>query len=110
MSNTRYAQAGSEPSDERYASDPAFCRGLKSGDVMRRCELFDDPHAVELALFLQYLSNLPGGLDKLAQDLLTMFPERLGTSSLHRYKSAKGATYKEVHDALSERIPCPATM
>jgi len=90
MSNTRYAKPGSEPSDERYASDPLLSRGLKAGDVIRRCATLSDPRFIELALFLQYLSNQPGSLEKLATDLLAAFPDRLGTPSMIRYGMRPG--------------------
>jgi DNA transposition AAA+ family ATPase len=85
MSNTRHAEAGCEQRDERYASDPLLCKGLKSGDVIRRCETLDAPEHREIALFLQYVSNLPGALEKLAADLLAAFPERLGTPPMIRF-------------------------
>jgi hypothetical protein len=83
MSNTRYAKQGTEQSDERFASDPLLTKGIKTGDVIRRLETIDDPRFVELALFLQYVSNLPGGLEKLAVDLLCAYPARLGSPRMH---------------------------
>lgn len=84
MSNTRHADPGSGQRDERYASDPLLCKGLKAGDVIRRCETLVAPAHQEIALFLQYVSNLPDGLEKLAADLLTAFSERLGTEEMRR--------------------------
>jgi DNA transposition AAA+ family ATPase len=103
MSNTRHAKPGSEMNDERYASDPLLCKGIKAGDVVRRCETLD-PEWIETALFLQYVSNLPGSLDKLAADLLTEFPERLGTASTQRLglKPRDLMTSNQVSFALRE--------
>jgi len=85
MSNTRHATPGGDQRDERYASDPLLCKGLKAGDVIRRCETLAAPEHREIALVLQYVSNLPGALEKLAADLLAAFPERLGTEEMHRF-------------------------
>jgi hypothetical protein len=83
MSSTRHASVGSTPKDERFASDPSLCRGLKAGDVIRRCEALAAEAEIELALFLQYASNLSGGLEELVVDLVTTFPARLGTPEMH---------------------------
>jgi hypothetical protein len=84
MSNTRYSKPGNAPSDERFASDPALCQGVKAGDVIRRCEVLDDPAVIEMILFLQYVSNLPGALKKFTKDLLVTFPERLDAESAQK--------------------------
>jgi len=96
MSNTRYAKEGSGQSDERYASDPLLSKGLKAGDVVRRCETLEAPEQIELALFLQYVSNLPGGLEKLARNLLVAFPDRLGTPKMRELGTSR-EVYKDFH-------------
>jgi hypothetical protein len=82
MSNTRYAEPGAALRPERFASSPARCTGLKTGDVIRRCENLTDPREIELALFLQYISDLPGGFEKLSKDILDRFPGRCGTPAM----------------------------
>jgi len=93
MSSTRHTIPGSDQRDERFASDPLLCKGLKAGDVIRRCETLGAADQVEIALFLQYISNLPGALEKLAAELLAAFPERIGTDEMHRFGLKPSGVY-----------------
>ena len=93
MSSTRYAPQGDEQRDERFASSPLLCRPLKMGDVIRRCETLADPRHIELALFIQYFSGLPGGIEKLCEKFFAAFRSRIGTPAMHRFGIKPGGIY-----------------
>jgi hypothetical protein len=93
MSSTRHAAPGGEFNQERYASSPALEKGLNALLVKNRCATLTDPRDIELVWFLQYLSYQPGGLEKLAADLLAAFPERLGTPAMHKIGAKPDGIY-----------------
>jgi AAA domain len=77
MSNTRYADPGSPLRQERFASSAEFDRGLLGNLVAKRCELLERPEDRNLIWWLQLLSWKPGGLRKIAADLIARFPDRI---------------------------------
>jgi hypothetical protein len=100
MSSTRHATDG-ELHQERYLSGPAFeeKRGLKGHHVAERAALLDDPRARSLLFFLQALSHRPGGMQKVARDLIAMFPERLGSPTMHRIGGGPGKRFSPEESA-----------
>lgn len=62
---------------ERYASSPAYQRGLLGSDVAPRAALLESPEDVETVLFLQWQSWQPGGLEAFAERLRQRWPELL---------------------------------
>ena len=100
MSNTRHAENGSPFRQEKYCSSPEFERGLMGNLVAKRCEVLDDPADRALVWFLQLRSHAPGGLDKLAADLIEQFPQRIGSKSMLKY----GCKAEQIYDAEKTRI------
>jgi hypothetical protein len=78
---------------ERWASSEEFERGLLGNLVARRCSVIDDPKDRQLVYFLQSLSQREGGIEKVAADLLAVFPDRIGTASMHRFGMRPGQVY-----------------
>jgi DNA transposition AAA+ family ATPase len=99
MSSTRKVKDGARRMQNGWASAPEFeeLRGLNGSAVMLKAELFDDPKTKTLLYFLQGVSLLPGGLRRIAGELLEMFPERLGTATMIKIgcKAGKRLTQKE---------------
>jgi DNA transposition AAA+ family ATPase len=78
---------------ERWASSEEFERGLLGNLVARRCVALNDSEGRRLVYFLQALSHREGSLERVAAELLTMFPERVGTASMHRFGMKPGQVY-----------------
>jgi hypothetical protein len=93
MSNTRTAPPGSGFRQERFASSPEFERGIMANLVARRCELLTSRSDRQLIWFLQLLSHLQGGLEKLASAVLSTFPEANATPSMRRFGTEPGQVY-----------------
>jgi hypothetical protein len=85
MSTTRKAAAGSPLAQERYMSSVELAEkeGLKGMPVAAKASLYSDPRKRSLLFFLRTLSSRPGGLGKVASDLLEMFPDRIGCPIMH---------------------------
>src|SRR5882757_3630812 len=77
MSSTRRAATGAPFSQERFASSE-FEPGLLANLVAMRCAALADPAHAEIIFFIQHLSHQPGGLTKVAADLLAAFPGMVG--------------------------------
>lgn len=106
MSNTRHATTEGPLRQERYCSSPEFERGLMANLVAKRCDVLDQPGDRSLIYFLQLLSHREGGLKKAAADLVTMFPDRIGTVSMHRFGMRPGQIYSaEQVRAVREELP-----
>jgi DNA transposition AAA+ family ATPase len=97
MSGTRHAEPGSDFRPERYASSPNLERGFNAVLVKLRCETLSNEKDIELAWFLQYLSTLPGGMTKVAQDILDASGERLGTPEMHQIGIEPKGIYNANH-------------
>ena len=61
--------------------------------VAARAALLEHPAKRSLLWFLQALSLEAGGFKKLAADLVAMFPERLGTATMHRIGMKPGRIF-----------------
>jgi hypothetical protein len=92
--STRRALSPISNRQERFASSAEFERGLMAGLVARRCDVLDRTEDRDLVYFLQMLSHREGGLKQVAADLLAMFPQNIGTRSMHRFGIKPGGSYK----------------
>lgn len=93
MSSTRHAEANSPFRQERYASSARFERGLMGNLVARRCELLTRDEDKDLVWWLQLASWQPGGLAKLAADLIAGFPARVASPLMLKYGCKPGQIY-----------------
>ncbi len=95
MSRTRHAEADAPLSQERYMSSPEYAalRGLSGTAVSAKAALVNDPRASSLLFLLQALSLRSGGLKKVKDDVLAMFPERIGTPLMHKFGMKPGQIY-----------------
>ncbi len=99
MSSTRHVKAGEPRRQNGWASSPEYdvLRGLNGTAVALKAALQDDPKDRLRLYALLKLSLREGGLKRLARELLEMFPERIGTPTMHRLgcKPGKQLTEKE---------------
>lgn len=67
-------------------SSPEYAerRGLNGNLVTARCSLLLSARKRSLIYFIQALSHREGGVQKIASELIEMFPERLGTPVMHQ--------------------------
>lgn len=97
MSNTRKAiPTDNAPlSQERYMSSPEFAelRGISGTAVAARAAVVEDPAIRSLLWFLQAKSLEPGGLKRVAAELLERFADRIGTPSMHKFGMKPGQIY-----------------
>lgn len=84
-------------SQERYMSSPEYAelRGLSGTAVAPRAAIVDDPAIRRLVWFLQARSIEPGGLKRVARELLEIFPHRIGTRSMHKFGIKVGQDYNQ---------------
>lgn len=94
------------PSKTSLSRDPgASARLLDAFAVAKRCELLDDPKKRALVWFLHARSIAPGGLEKLADDLLQTFPDRIGTATMHRVGTGTGAKYDfDTQESIAQEL------
>jgi len=93
MSNTRHSQDPCEFNQERYASSPAYERGLMANLFAKRCSVIDGAADRELLWFLQFKSHQKGGLQRLAEELIEKWPERNATKSIQAFGVKPGQVY-----------------
>jgi len=93
MSNTRRTSDAGKFRQERFASSQEFERGLMANLVAKRAALLESPVQRETIWFLQYLSHQPGGINKLAADLLAQFPQCVATPSMQKFGFKKSQIY-----------------
>ena len=86
MSNSRRRKADGPISQARYMSSPEFAeqRGINGGAVAAKAGTLLNPRKRSLLFFLQAISLRPGGLTQFAKDCLDLFPERIGSPTMHR--------------------------
>jgi len=87
---TRQAAEGSPFHQERYSSSTSLEKGLNSVLVKNRCAILSDPREIELVWFIQYQSMQQGGLEKFTANLLSEFPEHLGTPAMLQIGKREG--------------------
>ena len=102
--STRRVESGGRRRQNGWASAPEFdvLRGLNGTAVALKAALQDAPEKRELLYFLQALSLREGGLKRIARDLLAMFPERLGTRTMHACGCKPGMKLSAKNAALIE--------
>lgn len=62
-------------------------------------QLTEEPRLAELLLFVQWLSQQPGGLEKAVRDrLLAVFPENVGTCALHAIEPGRNGHFRSIED------------
>lgn len=95
MSSTRHAADSSSFHQNRYMSDSAFAdqRGLLGNLVAERAAILPSARKRELLFFLQAESLKPGGLKRVASEILEMFPDRLGTPTMHERRPGRDSCY-----------------
>lgn len=114
MSSTRHASDNAPlQRQERYMSCPEYAerRGLNGNLVSARCELLVSARKRSLIYFLQALSHRDGGLQKVARELIAMFPERLGTAQMRSIGIKDGREYSvksldRIHGDLAHYFGC----
>ena len=76
--STRRADPNAPLSQERYMSSPEFAelRGVSATAVAARCAMLVSAEKRQLLWFIQGVSLQPGGLKRMAKELVQMFPER----------------------------------
>ena len=108
MSNTRRASEGGAFRQERFASSQEYERGLMANMVAKKSAHLTRVEDRELIWSVQFLSHQPGGLKKLAADLMAGFPERFATDSMRKFGMKAGQIYsgeqvRIVRDEIEER-------
>lgn len=93
MSNTRHASENGTFRQERFASSLQLERGLMANLVAKRCSVLEQPEDKELIWFLQLLSHQPGGMKKVAADLLARYPDRNASESMRKFGMRAGQIY-----------------
>src|ERR1035438_2081446 len=94
--STRRAHSQAPLSQERFmcSSEFAELRGISGMAVAKRCALLVSPAKQQLLWWIQAMSLSNRGLELLVADLLSAFPERLGTFSMHKFGITAGKIYK----------------
>ncbi|PXA04335.1 hypothetical protein DDZ13_07325 [Coraliomargarita sinensis] len=114
MSSTRKSSDPNTFKQERYCSSSAYDTGLKGNHVTKRVRVIEDPEDRALIYFLQQESHKEGGLERVAEELLEMFPERVGTPTMVKLGKAGDDTYTpdevrlirdEMPDSCREEFP-----
>jgi DNA transposition AAA+ family ATPase len=93
--STHRADTTGPLSQDRFmcSSELAQLRGINGMAVAKRCSLLVSAAKRELLWFIQGLSILQGGCNTLAGELLKMFPNRVGTPTMHEARMRKGQHY-----------------
>src|SRR5690349_16435278 len=89
MSSTRTSISG-EFHAERYCSAPEFEGDHINGlPAAKRIALVKDKAVREVLWFIQWVSLLPDGLQRLCKELTTTFPERIGSLTIRKLRGSK---------------------
>ncbi len=94
--NTRRVKTGERRRQNGWASASEYdvLRGLNGTAVAFKASLQDSAEKRELLYALQHYSLRDGGIQRIARELLEMFPERVGTPTMHRVRCAPGKKLK----------------
>ena len=109
--STRHADDDSELRQERFMSSREYAdaRGISGIAVTAKAATLENPDERSLLFFLQAISLQPGGLEKFCREFLEMFPERLGTPTMHKLGMKCGQKYSAKEAAQIEREMCRLT-
>ena len=93
--STRREDTDARLSQERFMCSAEFAelRGISGLAVAKRCALLASPAKRQLLWFVQGLSVLQGGCNTLAGELLKLFPDRVGTPTMHKVGLRKNQCY-----------------
>lgn len=100
MSNTRHARAGTSLRQERFASSPELQRGLMANLVVKRTSVLRDAEERKLIWAVQLLSHEEGGLQKLAEELLRLWPDRIASPTMQKI----GTEPERIYTAAQVRV------
>ncbi len=94
MSSTRRVQDGERRRQNGWASASEYdvLRGLNGTAVAFKAALQDRAEKQELLYTLQAFSLREGGVKRIARELLEMFPDRIGTPTMHKIGCKRGKT------------------
>lgn len=109
--NTRRVEDGQHRRQNGWASASEYdvLRGLNGTAVAFKAALQDDPAKRELLYTLQAFSLREGGVRRIARELLEMFPERIGTPTMHKLGCKPGKRLSaEQSDAISGELYSPS--
>ena len=113
--STRRGHPNAPLSQERFmcSSEFAELRGISGRAVAKRCALLASPAKRQLLWFIQGLSVLQGGSNALAGELLKMFPDHVGTPTMHKLGMRKnqrftGREAEEINIDLDDTGDCRA--
>lgn len=86
MSSTRRVKDGQRRTQNGWASSVEFdnLRGLNGTAVALKAELIEDGRTRNLLYFLQGMSLKPGGVKRIARELMEMFPERIASPTMFK--------------------------
>jgi len=92
---TRTADSNVSLSQERYMSSREFneLRGVSAIAASARAAIIPNLEKRKLVWWLQALSLTDGGLRRVADELLVMFPDRLGTKTMHASGARPGKIF-----------------
>jgi hypothetical protein len=106
MSSTRRSSDPNVFKQERYCSSSAFETGLMGNHVAKRARMIEEREDRALIYFLQQESHKEGGLERVAEEILEMFPERIGTPTMVKLGKGPEAQYSEAEVRLiRDEIP-----
>lgn len=89
MSSTRQARDGGDFHQERFCSHPEIIgNGINGLAAAKRIALVGDPTIRELLWFIQFRSISENGVEKLCEDLLSRFPNNIGSFALYQFRKS----------------------
>ncbi len=110
--STRRVKPGTRRTQHGWASAPEFdeLRGLNGSAVAFKAALLDDPRKRALLYFLQAHSLKPGGIKRIACELMEMFPDRIASPTMFKIgcRPGKRLSQKERDEIAEELIPSNA--
>jgi len=94
--STRRAAEGAALHHNRYMSDPEFVemRGISGTAVATKAAYLTDPEQRALLFLILSLSIEQQGTKRLANELIEMFADRIGTPAMFRFGVKPGQIYK----------------
>jgi len=96
MSSTRHVPPGSRTKQSAFCSSVEYDRGLLANIVANRAADLS-PADVHLLFALQHFSWQPGGLDKVAADLIAGYGHELATPAMRKFGTRPGQIYNASH-------------
>jgi AAA domain-containing protein len=89
MSSTRRSTDG-EFHQERFCSAPEFeGDAINGGHAAKRISIIKERSLREVLWFIQWRSLRPGGLQQLCDEIISVFPDRIGTPTLRKVFARK---------------------